>query len=161
MIGIDPGLTGAIAALRDGTVMAVADLPTMANGKGKARVKKQINSAALISMLSRFQGTNAVCCIESVNAMPDQGVASVFSFGDTCGCIRTACAANGLPVEMVTARQWKKLYNLGKDKEVTRTKAIQLYPLSKLARKKDHNRAEAILIARWYWMTHRYDDAGH
>lgn len=154
VIGIDPGLTGAIAALRDGAVMALADLPTMANGKGKSKVKRQINPATLIFMLSRFKGTDAVCCVERVASMPGQGVAGIFSFGHTCGCIFASCAANGLPVEMVTPRIWKKFYNLGKDKDVTRTKAIELYPLKKLARKKDHNRAEAILIARWYWLTH-------
>lgn len=154
IIGIDPGLTGAVAFVWDGLYL-VLDIPTMANGKGSSKVKQQVNASALKSMILRNieddDGHIGPCSVfmERVSSMPGQGVASMFSMGDTFGCIRGVCAAMGLPVEIVTPQSWKKHYHLGSDKEVIRAKAIELFPLAELGRKKDHNRAEALLIARY------------
>lgn len=79
------------------------------------------------------------------------GAAGAMSIGDSRGAVRAIVAARGFPVEWVTASRWKRYFALGRDKEQARAKAIQLYPQADLHRKKDHNRAEAILIARYAW----------
>ena len=147
VIGIDPGITGAIAAIDSHGHSEVFDIPVMANGKGKSKVKNHVNAAGLAKLLSGY-GADIVY-LERISSMPGQGVASMFSMGDTFGCIRGVCAAIGLPVEIITPQSWKKHYRLGSDKEIVRAKAIELYPEAPLSRKKDHNRAEAILIARY------------
>lgn len=149
IIGIDPGLSGAIAAIHEGILLGVKDIPVMANGKGKSKVKNQVNAAELKRILNDFIGLGTVVYLERISSMPGQGVASMFSMGDTFGCIRGVCAALDMQVEIITPRKWKKYYNLGSDKEVVRAKAIELYPIAPLSRKKDHNRAEAILIAKY------------
>jgi len=147
-IGIDPGLTGAIARISQSGAYEVKDLPVMANGKGKSKVKNMINPAALAEMLSIYH-TNETVYLERISSMPGQGVASMFSMGDTFGCIRGVCIALGFSVEIITPQSWKKHYKLGKDKEVVRAKAIELFPKAELHRIKDHNRAEALLIANY------------
>lgn len=150
IIGIDPGLTGGIAFMnRRGLLLDVSDMPVMAKGKGTSRVKMQINPAGIREIVEIYEPEPMVAYLERVSAMPDQGVASVFSMGDTFGAIRATFATLGIPVEIITPQLWKKYYKLGKDKEVVRAKAIELYPEAPLSRKKDHNRAEAILIARY------------
>ena len=150
MIAIDPGLTGAIAEIDTNIVgdtnVSVMDIPVMAKGKGGGRIKMQINAAALSDIIE-YMGRTVV--IERVSSMPGQGVASMFSMGDTFGCIRGVCAALGKRIEFVTAREWKKHYKLPADKEVCRAKAIELFPDMPLGRKKDHNRAEALLMAKY------------
>ena len=152
IIGIDPGITGAAAFIWEDHT-EVFDIPVMAKGKGGAKVKNQVNAAALAEMLEHAKhwvGADKVYVyLERISSMPGQGVASMFSMGDTFGCIRGVCAALGLSVEIVTPQSWKKAYGLGKDKEVIRAKAIELFPEAPLSRKKDHNRAEALLIAKY------------
>jgi len=145
IIGIDPGLTGAIAFIGRNGYM-VEDLPTMANGKGQARVKRQINARELSAIIDQNAEQPATIYIERVASMPAQGSASIFSLGDTFGAIRSVCAVLGYPVEFITPQKWKIWYGVGKDKEIIRTKAIELFPDAPLARKKDHNRGEALLI---------------
>jgi crossover junction endodeoxyribonuclease RuvC len=151
-IGIDPGITGAIGLIWPCHI-EVFDLPIMANGKGKAKVKNQINPSELANILTQaknYYGADKIkVYLERVSSMPGQGVASMFSMGDTFGCIRGVCAALDLSVEIITPQSWKKYYNLGKDKEIVRAKAIELFPDAPLGRKKDHNRAEALLIAKY------------
>ena len=146
MIAIDPGLTGAIAEI-EGDWVNVTDIPVMAKGKGGGKIKQQVNAAELESILGHLVSGTVV--IERVSSMPGQGVASMFSMGDTFGCIRGVCAALGKRIEFVTAREWKKHYKLPADKEVCRAKAIELFPDMPLGRKKDHNRAEALLMAKY------------
>jgi len=152
IIGIDPGITGAIAMIWPESI-EVYDLPTMAKGKGGAKVKKQIDAAELHKILvvgRHWFGVDKVSVyLERVSAMPGQGVASMFSMGDTFGCIRGVIGAIGYPVEIITPQSWKKYYRLPSDKEVVRAKAIELFPGQPLGNKKDHNRAEALLIARF------------
>lgn len=148
-VGIDPGLTGAIAILDGhGDLVALDDLPVIANGKGSARVTRQLDPAGLAKLLPPYTSGITVA-LERVAARPGQGVSSVFSLGDSFGCIRGVLAALDMPVEIVTPATWKKHYQLGSDKEQARAKAIQLYPHADLHRVKDHNKAEAALIARW------------
>lgn len=173
MVGIDPGITGALALLRDSRLLAVADMPVMIRGKGKSKVQNEINAAGLVAVLRSWLHedllTGARIVVEATNSRPTAGppmicpacqrdrkalgAATVFSMGDTSGVIRGVLAALGCPVEWVTPQSWKAYFRLagGHDgKEAARAHAIRLYPTADLARKKDHNRGEAILIARWY-----------
>ena len=152
-IGIDPGITGAIAFMDDaGECGDVMDIPTMAKASGKGQ---QIDPYALFSMLMelrRMSPCGATAYLERVNAMPGQGVSSVFSFGKSVGIIEGVIAALSIPVKMPTPQSWKKRAGLtGKDKDAARTLAIQLHPeiADKLSRKKDIGRADAILIAEF------------
>jgi crossover junction endodeoxyribonuclease RuvC len=159
VVGIDPGLSGACALIGQSGLIAVADMPIMAKGAGAGRVKNEVNAAALNQLLRDWiNGSNddVICVVERVSSMPNQGVAGVYSLGDTCGVIRGVIAARGYPLTYVTPQRWKKYYGIASDKELARAKAIQLYPAcADLARKKDHNRAEAILLSRWGWETLR------
>jgi len=143
--GIDPGVTGAIAILSgSGTTYTVEDIPSMAaDKKGK---RNQINPLGIRDILED-SGVEVVF-LEKTHAMPGSTVVA-HSQGDSRGCIRSVCAILGIPVEYVTPKTWKKYYGLGKDKEVCRAKAIELFPNAPLGRKKDHNRAEALLIAKY------------
>lgn len=149
MIAIDPGITGAIARISQSGAYEVKDLPVMEHGKGKAKVKKQINPSELKRILEPYYQSWETVIIERVSSMPGQGVQTMFSLGDTFGCIRGVCAAMGFKVEIITPQSWKKYYGLGKDKEVCRAKAIELFPGAPLGREKDHNRAEALLMANY------------
>ena len=91
--------------------------------------------------------------VEHVNAMPGQGVTSMFNFGQTFGAIKGICAAIGLPIFFVRPAKWKKYFDLiNSSKDASRTKAIEMYPLisDQLSKKKDVNKADAILIARYF-----------
>jgi crossover junction endodeoxyribonuclease RuvC len=151
-LGVDVGLTGAIALLNERELIEVADLPTMPVGQGTGRVKNQINAAGfsvlLLGLLKKREAEDreTVVFIEKVGAMPDQGIAGAFSLGDSVGSIRGVVTALGLPIQWVTPQSWKKFYRLPKDKDVARSVAINLYPQAPLHLKKHHNRAEAILI---------------
>ena len=140
IIGIDPGLTGAIAIFSNYTYIDVHDMPIMAHGKGKAKVKNQVNAAALSKLIKEevqnYSDTNtALVYLERISAMPGQGVSSMFSMGDTFGCIRGVCASLGLPIQIITPQKWKKHFGIGKDKEIIRAKAIEQYPEAPLSRK--------------------------
>ena len=159
IIGIDPGLSGAIAILEDKKVFSVSDMPVMAEGK---KNKRQLNSAQLVNIIK--ENTNPkeeiAVVVEQVNAMPGQGVTSMFNFGQTFGAIKGICAALGLPIFFVRPSKWKKHFNLiNSSKDSSRTKVIEMYPSlsSQLAKKKDVNKSDAILIARYYCDT-RFQD---
>ena len=152
VIGIDPGLSGAIAILENNKVLNIFDIPVMSEGK---KNKRQLNSALLVSLLKEniFKNEEVSVVVEQVNAMPGQGVTSMFNFGQTFGAIKGICAALNLPIFFVRPSKWKKHFELiNSSKDSSRTKAIEMYPaLSKdLSRKKDVNKSDAILIARFY-----------
>ena len=99
------------------------------------------------------ENKEVVAVVEHVNAMPGQGVTSMFNFGQTFGAIKGICAALGLPIFFVRPAKWKKHFELiNSSKDASRTKAIEMYPSisEKLSRKKDVNKSDAILIARYY-----------
>lgn len=148
-LGVDPGLGGAIALLDSNlSLIEIMDMPTML----KTKKRKQVNSAELAKIVCRWltKYQPFIAYIEDVHAMPKQGTASVFSFGDSFGVLRGCFGALQIPVVFVTPQSWKKRAGLiGKPKDYARTVAQQLYPNASLARKKDCGRAEAILIARF------------
>tara|TARA_R110000868_G_scaffold114309_4_gene306304 strand:- start:1420 stop:1929 length:510 start_codon:yes stop_codon:yes gene_type:complete len=143
-IGIDPGLSGAIAFIGPDWYR-VHDIPTMLKGTGK--VKYEINSAGLQDILYKDLPNHSVAGLERVNAMPGQGVSSVFSLGDSFGCCRSVLACAQVPTFYVTPTEWKKYFRLTSDKEEARAMAIKLYPKAELHLKKHVDRAEALLIA--------------
>jgi crossover junction endodeoxyribonuclease RuvC len=152
IIGIDPGLSGGIAILDDKKVIELFDMPVMPDGK---KNKRQLNSALLVKLIKdnikNLEDTAMV--VEQVNAMPGQGVTSMFNFGQTFGAIKGICAALGLPIFFVRPAKWKKHFELiNSSKDSSRTKAIEMYPSisEQLSKKKDVNKSDAILIARFY-----------
>ena len=160
IVGIDPGLSGAIAILKDIKVLNIFDMPVMAEGK---KNKRQLNSAQLVNIIR--ENTNSseetIVVVEQVNAMPGQGVTSMFNFGQTFGAIKGVCAALQLPIFFVRPSKWKKHFELIKaSKDSSRTKTIELYPhlSNQLSKKKDVNKSDAILIARYYSETNPRDN---
>ena len=153
IIGIDPGLNGAIAILEDNKVLDILDMPVMPEGK---KNKRQLNSAQLVKYIKDNldeKSKEIIVVVEQVNAMPGQGVTSMFNFGQTFGAIKGICAALGLPIFFVRPAKWKKYFGLiNSSKDASRTKAIEMYPSlsDQLSKKKDVNKSDAILIARFY-----------
>ena len=159
VIGIDPGLSGAIAILEDKKVLNILDMPVMAEGK---KNKRQINSAQLVNIIKKniFKTNEISVVVEQVNAMPGQGVTSMFNFGQTFGAIKGVCAALELPIFFIRPSKWKKYFELiNSSKDASRTKAIEMYPSlsDQLSKKKDVNKSDAILIARFYYETRLKD----
>ena len=164
IFGIDPGVSGAICVLKEGRIIDVYEMPTMIVGK---KNKRQVNGAEVTNILlkeinsfrdneseSSFKLEERIkVVVEHVTAMPGQGVTSMFNFGQSFGVIKGICAALKLPIYFVRPMKWKKHFNLIKtNKDASRTKVIEVYPniSSKLSRKKDSNKADAILIARYF-----------
>ena len=165
IFGIDPGISGAICVLKgeEGRIIEVYEMPTVIDGK---KNKRQVNGAEvtnifkkeLINENNRIESSEnyekiAKVVVEHVTAMPGQGVTSMFNFGQSFGVIKGICAALKLPIYFVRPTKWKKHFNLIKtNKDASRTKVIETYPniSSKLSRKKDSNKADAILIARYF-----------
>ena len=158
IIGIDPGISGAICFFENGEVKNIIDMPSMAEGK---KNKRQINGNQLFNEITNniknIPKSNICVVVEQVSAMPGQGVTSMFNFGQSFGVIKGICSAMQLPIYFVRPAKWKKYFNLIKtEKEASRTKAIEIFPYisSKLSKKKDSNKAEAILIASYFSNTY-------
>ncbi len=152
IIGIDPGLSGAIAVLDDLKIFDMFDMPIMSEGK---KNKNQLNSAQLVSILKKniLPDNETFVIVEQVSAMPGQGVTSMFNFGQTFGAIKGICASLNLPIFYVRPAKWKKHFDLiNASKDASRTKVIEMYPSisDHLRKKKDVNKADAILIARYF-----------
>ena len=159
IIGIDPGLSGAIAILENKKVLKIFDMPVMSEGK---KNKRQLNSAQLVNIVRENINNNEeiAVVVEQVNAMPGQGVTSMFNFGQTFGAIKGVCAALRLPIYFVRPSKWKKHFELiNSSKDASRTKVIEMYPYlsNQLSKKKDVNKSDAILIARFYSDTRLLD----
>ena len=155
VVGIDPGLSGAIAILENNKVLNIFDMPVMAEGK---KNKRQLNSAQLVNIIKDSTKPDAeiAVVVEQVNAMPGQGVTSMFNFGQTFGAIKGVCAALELPIFFVRPSKWKKHFELiNSSKDASRTKVIEMYPslANQLTKKKDVNKSDAILIARFHFET--------
>ena len=144
-IGIDPGASGAIAAINPSGI-SFTDCPTI-----KTKGKTQPNPTLMATELKRLATPDSILIIEAVHALPGQGVTSMFNFGMGYGVWLGAIAALGIPHELVTPQQWKKQFGLGSDKEASRIVALQLFPLAsaELKLKKHHGRAEALLLAEY------------
>ena len=152
IIGIDPGLSGGIAILDDLKIFDIYDMPIMSEGK---KNKNQLNSAQLVNIIKKniISNGDTFLIVEQVSAMPGQGVTIMFNFGQTFGSIKGICAALNLPIFFVRPAKWKKHFDLiNSSKDASRTKVIEMYPSisPRLTKKKDVNKADAILIARYF-----------
>ena len=157
IIGIDPGISGSLCFFSDGKIIDVIDMPNMSEGK---KNKKQVNGAQIYneiySRIKNFEKKDIKVVIEQVSAMPGQGVTSMFNFGQSFGVLKGICSAMQLPMYFVRPAKWKKYFNLiNSEKDSSRTKAIEIFPYisSKLSKKKDANKADAILIASFFFET--------
>ncbi len=159
IIGIDPGISGSICFLEDGKILDVIEMPTMTEGK---KNKKQVNGSQIYNEILKrtknFEKNKIRVVIEQVSAMPGQGVTSMFNFGQSFGILKGICAAMQLPMYLVRPAKWKKYFNLiNSEKDASRTRAIEIFPYfsSQLSKKKDSNKADAILIASFYYETYQ------
>ena len=159
IIGIDPGISGAICFFEDGKVQEIIDMPTMAEGK---KNKRQVNGPQIYNEISlrinKFQKKDIIVVIEQVSAMPGQGVTSMFNFGQSFGVLKGICSAMQLSLYFVRPTKWKKYFGLIKtEKDASRTKVIEIFPYisSQLSKKKDSNKADAILIASFFYNTYK------
>ena len=157
IIGIDPGISGSICFFEDGKILDVIEMPTMNEGK---KNKRQVNGAQIYNeitdRINKLQKQDVRVVVEQVSAMPGQGVTSMFNFGQSFGLIKGICSAMQLPLYFVRPTKWKKYFNLIKsEKDASRTRAIEIFPYfsSQLSKKKDSNKADAILIASFYHET--------
>ena len=154
IIGIDPGISGSICFFQDGAILDVVEMPTMTEGK---KNKRQVNGSQIYNeinkRISNLNKHEIRVVIEQVSAMPGQGVTSMFNFGQSFGILKGICAAMQLPMFFVRPAKWKKYFNLiNSQKDASRTKAIEIFPYysSQLSKKKDSNKADAILIASFF-----------
>ena len=159
IIGIDPGISGSICFFKDGIIQDVVEMPTMIEGK---KNKKQVNGSQIFNEITeKIKGMdkkNIKVVIEHVTAMPGQGVTSMFNFGQSFGILKGICSAMQLSVYFVRPAKWKKYFNLiNSEKDASRTRAIEIFPYysSHLSRKKDSNKADAILIASYFFETYK------
>ena len=155
IIGIDPGVSGAICILNNGKITEIYEMPTMIDGK---KNKKQVNGAEITNIINKelINEKDINVVIEHVSAMPGQGVTSMFNFGQSFGVLKGICAALKLSVHFIRPVKWKKHFNLiNTEKDASRTKVIEVFPYisSKISKKKDANKADAILIARFFHET--------
>jgi len=162
IIGIDPGISGSICFFQDGKIVDVVEMPTMIEGK---KNKKQVNGSQIFNEISekikKLDKKEIKVVIEQVSAMPGQGVTSMFNFGQSFGILKGICSAMQLPMYFVRPAKWKKYFNLiNSEKDASRTRAIEVFPYfsGQLSRKKDSNKADAILIASFYYETYKTEE---
>ncbi|MDC0940419.1 crossover junction endodeoxyribonuclease [Candidatus Pelagibacter sp.] len=162
IIGIDPGISGSICFFQDGKIVDVIEMPTMTEGK---KNKKQVNSSQVFNEISekikKLDKNEIKVVIEQVSAMPGQGVTSMFNFGQSFGILKGVCSAMQLAMYFVRPAKWKKYFNLiNSEKDASRTRAIEVFPYfsNQLSRKKDSNKADAILIASFYYETYKTEE---
>jgi len=162
IIGIDPGISGAICFFEDGQIKEIIGMPVMADGK---KNKRQINGPQVYneisSRINKFSKKDITVVIEQVSAMPGQGVTSMFNFGQSFGVLKGICSAMQLSMFFIRPVKWKKYFGLIKtEKDASRTKVIEIFPYisSELSRKKDSNKADAVLIASFFYNTYKKAD---
>jgi crossover junction endodeoxyribonuclease RuvC len=162
IIGIDPGISGSVCFFEDGKILDVVEMPTMTEGK---KNKRQVNGSQVYNEISKrikqIDKKDIKVIIEQVSAMPGQGVTSMFNFGQSYGILKGICSAMQLPMYFVRPAKWKKYFSLiNSEKDASRTKAIEIFPYfsSQLSKKKDSNKADAILIASFYYETYKIED---
>ena len=162
IIGIDPGISGSICFFQDGKIVDAVEMQTMTEGK---KNKKQVNGSQIFNEISekikKLDKKEIKVIIEQVSAMPGQGVTSMFNFGQSFGILKGICSAMQLPMYFVRPAKWKKYFNLiNSEKDASRTRAIEVFPYfsGQLSRKKDSNKADAILIASYYYETYKTEE---
>ena len=162
IIGIDPGISGSICFFEKGKILDVIEMPIMTEGK---KNKKQVNGSQIFNEIQKrihkVENQDVRIVIEQVSAMPGQGVTSMFNFGQSFGILKGISSAMQIPMYFVRPAKWKKYFNLiNSEKDASRTRAIEIFPYfsSQLSKKKDSNKADAILIAYFYYETYKIDD---
>ena len=162
IIGIDPGISGSICFLIDGKIIDVVEMPIMTDGK---KNKRQVNGSQIYNEIKKkivnYENQNIRVVIEQVSAMPGQGVTSMFNFGQSFGILKGICSAMQLPMYFVRPAKWKRYFSLiNSEKDASRTKVIEMFPYfsSQLSKKKDSNKADAILIASFYYETYKFEE---
>ena len=145
-----------------GEIIDVVEMPTMTEGK---KNKKQVNGSQIYNEIlertKKLDKKDIKVVIEQVSAMPGQGVTSMFNFGQSYGILKGICSAMQLPMYFVRPAKWKKYFNLiNSEKDASRTRAIEIFPYfsGQLSRKKDSNKADAILIASFYYETYKIEE---
>jgi crossover junction endodeoxyribonuclease RuvC len=148
VIGIDPGVSGALALVAcDGGLLEVLDMPVLADGPAGRR---NVNAPLLAELLARWHAREVIC--EFVSARPKEGAVGAFSFGRSRGLIEGACAALSLPIRFLTPPAWKRIVGLAPGKagakDAARSEAIRRWPdkAGLFARVRDDGRAESALI---------------
>ena len=134
----------------------------MVDGK---KNKRQVNGSQIYNEIKKkinnTEKDDVRVVIEQVAAMPGQGVTSMFNFGQSFGILKGICSAMQLPMYFVRPAKWKKYFGLiNSQKDASRTKAIEMFPYfsSHLSKKKDSNKADAILIASFYYETYKFEE---
>lgn len=155
IIGVDPGVNGALALLEDGALVDVADMPCTITNRSDGRIRRRVDAAGLSQILARWQPRLAL--VEMVHASPGMGVGSAFSFGHTAGTIEATLTLAGCDVRQTHPSAWKRAMGVPADKAETVASATDLFGAAHWPRKKDHGRAEAALIALY---GHRLRAAG-
>lgn len=161
IIGCDPGLTGAITLIDQGRLLECSDLPVTDNGMPGGKVSRWVDVAALDALVRDwsarhdFARCGACSVIERPIPMPSMPSTTTASSFDTFGVIRAVLQIRVGEVAAVAPSEWKRWYGLKTDKNDARELALKLYPTAPVRRVKDHNRAESLLIAHWYWRTAR------
>lgn len=148
LIGIDPGKEGALAVLYPDGRAEVWDTPT-----GTVGNKHIYDVPGMAALLKPFKGSKARAYLEMGQAMPGQGVSSTFQFGLGCGLWEGLLAASGIAYETVRPAIWKRAIMgfLADSKDASRINAKTLFPeiAERFNRKRDHGRAEALLLCEW------------
>ena len=162
IIAIDPGISGSLCFFEEGKIIDIIEMPNMAAGK---KNKRQVNGAQIYNEISlrikNFQKEDIKVVIEQVSAMPGQGVTSMFNFCQSFLVLKGICSAMQLPMYFVRPAKWKKYFNLiNTKKDASRTKAIEIFPYisSQLSKKKDANKADAILLASFFFETYQSEN---
>lgn len=152
ILGIDPGLSGALALYWPSSgVVAVRDMPVLETRRSDKRIKRSVDPYELARLIDEWSKDIGLVCLELVGVRPGEGAVGAFSFGEGYGLVRGVCCANFLPVETVTPASWKRAMGVKGDKDESRARASQLFPRSAglWPRKKDDGRAESLLIAAY------------
>jgi hypothetical protein len=144
VLGVDPGVSGAVAVLDSELGLVVEDMPTVTIGRARRRM---LSESWLADIIKSYLPDSA--WIERVHAMPKQGVVSSFNFGLSYGLARGVLAGLQVPITLVTPQEWKRHFHLGSSKDEARLIAARMFPQNayRFARKGDHGRAEAALLA--------------
>jgi crossover junction endodeoxyribonuclease RuvC len=148
VLGVDIGLTGAVAVLdsESGALVAVWDMPAL---KAGAAGRREINAVLLFDLITHCGATQAF--VELVSARPGEGVSSSFSFGRSRGVVEACLASRGIPCQMITPASWRRIIGIPPkaSKDFSRSEAIKRWPAKAdlFKRKLDNGRSDAALIA--------------
>ena len=149
-IGIDPGLSGAVAVLAlDGTLKALYDTPTLTLRTSRG-TPQEYDIHGLVGLLAPYAGPQTHVIIEEAQVMPAQGTRSMFTIGLGMGVWLGVLDTYGLAHTRVRPGVWKRALGLTSDKEQARLRAMQLSPAADLRLRKHHGRAEALPLAHWW-----------